>query len=87
MTKRTSARMRALRWLWDRGGDGGFDLHGIAFARGETAPFQRGTWNALRSLGLVEFYELSGRTYRRLRVTPSGAGEAARLDEAASCDG
>lgn len=62
---------KALAWLRERGGDGCFDKHGVAFAQGETAPFTRHTWNALRDLGLLEFYggaKTGGSGYGRLRL-------------------
>lgn len=61
---------QALRWLSERGGDGCFDKNGVAFAAGETAPHTRHTWNALRDLGKVEFYNPAGKGYGRLRTTP-----------------
>jgi hypothetical protein len=50
------AQSDALKWLRDHGGDGCFDHNGIVLAGGETAPVMRATWNALRDLGLIEFY-------------------------------
>lgn len=61
----------ALKWLRERGGDGCFDKNGVAFAQGETAPFIRSTWNALRDAGKIEFYggaRDGGRGHGRLRV-------------------
>lgn len=52
----TAAQKDALKWLHEHGGDGCFDANGVALAGGETAPVTRSTWNALRDLGLVEFY-------------------------------
>lgn len=71
----TDAAKRALAWLKERGGDGCFDRHGVAFAQGETAPFVRATWNRLRDDGLLEFYggrTTGGRSYGRLRLTEAG---------------
>lgn len=71
----TAAQKSALRWLRDRGGDGCFDKHGVAFAQGETAPVNRSTWNALAVFGMIEFYggaKQGGRGYGRLRVLPAG---------------
>lgn len=65
----TKSQAEALKWLRDRTGDGCFDRYGVAFAAGETAPFRRSTWNALRDLGLVEFYNPAGKGYGRLRLT------------------
>jgi hypothetical protein len=66
----TGAQARALKWLKDRGGDGMFDNDGVLLAMGELAPFMRSTWNALRDLGLVEFYAPSAIKRRgRVRVT------------------
>lgn len=66
----TKAQAAALRWFTDRGGDGCFDKHGVLLCWGELAPFMRSTWNALRDLGLVEFYNPAGKGYGRCRVTP-----------------
>lgn len=69
----------ALRWLGRRNGDGGFDLNGVLLAAGELAPFMRATWNGLRDLGLVEFYEIGATSKRkRVRITPAGF---AKLEE------
>ena len=64
----TDAQKAALKWLNEHNGDGCFDRHGVALAGGETAPFTRHTWNGLRDLGLVEFYNPAGKGYGRLRV-------------------
>lgn len=49
-----------------------FDKNGVVVAAGERAPFTRATWNALRDLGLVEFYRVQPRGAARLRVlTPN----------------
>jgi hypothetical protein len=69
--KLTRAQQAALKWLKDRGGDGCFDRHGVAFAQGETAPVTRHTWNGLAEAGLLEFYggrRDGGRGYGRLRL-------------------
>lgn len=64
----TAAQKKALKWLAERGGDGIFDKHGVLLAAGESAPFRRVTWNALRDLGKVKFYGgKSGRA--RLKVS------------------
>ncbi len=55
-TNLTVAQRRALEWLRARGGDGVFDKNGVVLAQGETAEVMRSTWNALRDLGLIEFY-------------------------------
>lgn len=68
----TDAQNAAARWLRKRGGDGLFDQHGVAMAAGETAPFMRSTWNALRDAGLIEFYNPTGKGRGRLRLTPKG---------------
>jgi hypothetical protein len=64
----TDAQKAALKWLIDHGSDAAFDKNGIAFAMGETAPVRRSTWNALRSLGLVEFYNPNGKGRGRMRT-------------------
>ena len=53
----TAAQREALIWLREHSGDGVFDKHGVLLAAGESAPFMRSTWNALRDLGQVEFYD------------------------------
>lgn len=57
----TDAQRAALKWLKEHNGDGLFGKDGVLIAAGERAPFMRSTWNALRDLGLVEYYN-------RLRV-------------------
>ena len=64
----TDAQNQALKWLRDRNGDGLFDRNGVLVAAGETAPFMRSTWNALRDLGLVEFYNPTGKGRGRVRL-------------------
>lgn len=69
--KLTTAQAAALKWLKERGGDGCFDKHGVAFAQGETAPVMRSTWNGLRDVGLLEYYggrAAGGSGYGRLRL-------------------
>lgn len=68
MPSLTKAQAAALKWLREHTGDGMFDHNGVFLAAGESAPFMRSTWNALRDLGLVEFY--GGNTgRRRMRLT------------------
>lgn len=64
----TAAQREALLWLRAHHGDGVFDKHGVLIAAGESAPFMRTTWNALRDAGHVEFY---GPKCRRVRVKES----------------
>ena len=64
----TKAQLEALDWLRKRGGDGAFDVHGVALACGESAPVMRSTWNRLAALGLIEFYSPTGKGRGRLRV-------------------
>jgi hypothetical protein len=65
----TKAQQEALKWLSEHGGDGCFDKHGVLLAAGEFAPVMRSTWNALRDLGHVEFYNPTpGRGRGRLRI-------------------
>lgn len=64
----THAQREALKWLGDRGGDGIFDNNGVLLARGETAPFTRGTWNTLAESGRVEFYKPTGAGRGRCRL-------------------
>lgn len=65
---RTKSESEALRWLLERHGDGVFDLNGVLLAAGERAPFRRKTWNSLRDLGLVEFYNPAGKGRGRCRI-------------------
>lgn len=74
MSAISDSQAAALKWLRDRGGDGCFDKHGVALAAGESAPFTRTTWNALRDAGLIRFYggkSEGGRGYGRLAVVPA----------------
>lgn len=59
----------ALKWLREHGGDAAFDRNGVALAMGQIAPHTRTTWNALRDLGLVEFYNPFGKGRGRMRIT------------------
>jgi hypothetical protein len=65
----TKAQGEALRWLADRNGDGCFDNNGVLLAGGELAPVMRSTWNALRDVGLIEFYNPAGKGRGRARLT------------------
>lgn len=58
----------AIEWLDKRGGDGVFDKNGVLVAAGESAPFTRTTWNNLRDLGYVEFYNPTNKGRGRLRI-------------------
>lgn len=69
----TPSQTDALKWLSDRGGDAVFNKAGVAMAHGENAPFRRSTWNALRDLGLVEFYNPASRGHGRLRLVRRAA--------------
>lgn len=64
----TGAQKDALDWLRKHGGDGIFDRNGVLLAAGESAPFMRATWNALRDAGLVEFYKPTGKGRGRCRL-------------------
>lgn len=64
----TKSQEGALRWLKQRGGDGCFDKNGVLLARGELGPYMRSTWNMLRDLKLVEFYNPAGKGYGRCKV-------------------
>jgi hypothetical protein len=71
----TKAQTAALKWLREHNGDGCFDRFGVLLAAGETAPATRGTWNALRDAGLVEFYNPTpGKGRGRVRLTDAGRG-------------
>jgi hypothetical protein len=66
----TKAQTEALRWFGHHTGDGCFDRNGVLLAAGETAPFMRSTWNALRDAGMIEFYRMGRRG--RARLTADG---------------
>lgn len=74
----TDAQRKALVWLLDHNGDGGFDQNGCVLAGGEIAPNFRKTWNGLRDHGLVEIYgkRPNGSGRGRLRLTPEGTAKA-----------
>jgi hypothetical protein len=65
----TPAQKDAVKWLRERNGDGLFDKCGVVVAGGERAPVMRATWNALRDLGVVEFYGPAHKPRARLRLT------------------
>lgn len=69
----TNSQKQALKWLHDRNGDGLFDKNGVLVAGGETAPFMRSTWNSLRDLGHVEFYNQTGKGRGRVRLAQASA--------------
>lgn len=75
-TALSKACLIALDWLHKRNGDGLFDTNGVVLAAGESAPFMRSTWNALRDAGLVEFYKPGNKGRGRLRLTANGMTEA-----------
>jgi hypothetical protein len=68
----TKAQADALKWFRNHNGDGCFDRNGVLLAGGELAPVCRSTWNALRDLGQVEFYNPTpGRGRGRMRIIAS----------------
>lgn len=79
MTALSQSMRDALSWLAKRGGDGCFDLHGVALAAGESGPFMRSTWNKLEQVKLIEFYKPSGKGRGRLRLTEFGRQTVAIL--------
>lgn len=76
MSAPTASQQSALRWLGERNGDGVFDRNHVVVAAGQRAPVMRATWNALRDLGLVEFYLND----RRLRLTDAGRAVGQRAE-------
>ncbi|MFG1300360.1 hypothetical protein V5F49_11255 [Xanthobacter sp. V3C-3] len=83
-TALSKAHRTALDWLHKHNGDGLFDTNGVVLAGGESAPFMRSTWNALRDAGLVEFYKPANKGRGRVRLTANGVVEARnRRDNAA----
>ncbi len=67
MPKLSKSQKAALVWLFEHNGDGGFGVtnFGGLIAGGEVGPFMRSTWNGLRNVHLVEYYDK-----RRVRLTP-----------------
>lgn len=65
----TKAQKEAFKWLLERNGDGLFDKAGVLVAAGERAPVMRSTWNALRDVGLIEFYHNN----KRVRIARTEA--------------
>lgn len=68
----TQPQREALKWLGDHNGDGIFDRNGVLMAAGESAPHMRSTWNRLRDLGMVDFYNPTGKGRGRCRLTENG---------------
>lgn len=66
--KLTKSQTEALKWLREHNGDGCFDVNGVLLAAGESAPFARSTWNALRDAGLVAIERPEGRSKGRPRI-------------------
>lgn len=64
----TEAEKKALRWLYDRNGDGVFDKDGVLIAAGQSAPIMRSTWNSLVRQGYVMEYMKR----KRLKTTEAG---------------
>lgn len=64
----TKAQRKALRWLYNRGGEGVFNNHQVLLARGELAGVMRATWNALAKTNTpcIEIYK------RRVSITGAG---------------
>lgn len=59
---------KALEWFAAHNGDGTYAARGnTLLAAGSIAPFNRSTFNNLRDLGLIEFYDK-----RRVRITQAG---------------
>lgn len=75
--KMTPAQKNALVWLYEHGADGMFNRHGVLLASGETAPFMRSTWNALRDLGYLEYYAV-GMNITRVKIKGSDTMNAWR---------
>lgn len=43
----TTSQRKALRWLYNHGGEGMFNTNQVLLAQGELAGVMRATWNAL----------------------------------------
>ena len=67
-TALTKSQCAALQWLREHNGTGLFDKHGVVLAAGESAPFMRSTWNALREAGKVRIYRDGVRGPSRIDV-------------------
>ncbi len=72
----TKAQTAALEWLKAHNGTGVFDKHGVLLAAGESAPFMRSTWNALRDTGHVDIYRIGARGPARVAVATPALGRA-----------
>lgn len=64
----TKTQREAFRWLAERNGDGMFVGFGHVLAAGEVSPSSRAMWNKLRELGVVEFYNPTGKGHGRVRI-------------------
>ena len=72
----TKAQRAAVKWLYNRGGDGMFTKGQVLLARGELAAVNRATWNSLEKAGppLIQYSE--GKGYKRVRITEAGQAVA-----------
>lgn len=72
----TTAQRRALRWLYNRGGEGMFNKNQTLLARGELAGVMRTTWNALSKAKppCVDIFSprADGKGYKRVSLLEAG---------------
>jgi hypothetical protein len=64
----TKSQREALQWLKEHNGTGVFDKNGVLLAAGESAPFMRSTWNALRDAGQIDMWRIGNRGPARVAV-------------------
>lgn len=72
----TKAQRAALRWFYNRGGDGMFNKGQVMLARGELAAVERKTWNALAKAEPPLITYSTGKGYKRATLTDAGKAVA-----------
>ncbi len=72
----TVAQKRALRWLYNRGGEGVFNKNQTLLAHGELAGVMRTTWNSLSNTipPCVDIFSprADGKGYKRVSLLEAG---------------
>ena len=74
----TDAQRKALRWLFNRGGEGVFNRHNVLLAQGELAGVRRATWSRLADTGCLTIEA------RRVRLTERGKALALTIPREAA---
>ncbi len=84
----TKAQRAAIRWFYNRGGDGMFTKGQVLLARGELAAVTRSTWNALATAEPPLITYSQGKGYKRATITDAGkavaltvSGEAGTVED------